>query len=212
MGICIYYSMPGDPLSEQDWTAMTSCLPEELLRKAERLRHQADRQAAVIGKWMLAKAMKDHGIPGGLERLRYTPQGRPYIGPGFDFNISHSGRAVVLACSRRSRVGVDLESVQPLELSLYRQHIPPKAWAEINASPDPSAEFYHYWTSREAILKAAGPGLNASPLSVETLSDGAVRFNQQRWYLRNVNLAPGYVCHLASSGEPAALEMFHLVG
>ena len=95
-----------------------------------------------------------------------TAQGKPYLPdyPQIHFNISHSGGILLAAISAIGAVGVDIEQAKP-----QRRDFPglvTKCFAKSeqnywNALPETekTAEFYRFWTRKEAFVKAVGRGL-----------------------------------------------------
>ncbi|MFQ3592685.1 MAG: 4'-phosphopantetheinyl transferase superfamily protein [Gemmataceae bacterium] len=73
------------------------------------------------------------------------------------FNLSHSGRGMVLAVSRTHEVGVDLEWLRPRES--YRELAARYFTSEEVARVTDLRSFYEIWTRKEAFLKALGLGL-----------------------------------------------------
>jgi 4'-phosphopantetheinyl transferase len=81
-----------------------------------------------------------------------------------EFNLSHTEGICVVALSRFSRVGCDVESLrQPdLEVDIARNFFTPEESAEILTHP-PAQQIERlltYWTLKEAYIKAEGQGLS----------------------------------------------------
>jgi 4'-phosphopantetheinyl transferase len=81
-----------------------------------------------------------------------------------EFNLSHTEGMCVVALSRSSRVGCDVESLnQPsLEVDIARNFFTPEESEEILLQP-PSQQVERlltYWTLKEAYIKAEGQGLS----------------------------------------------------
>lgn len=56
-----------------------------------------------------------------------------------------------------ARIGIDLEEIRPCSEALFRKIAAENEW-ELTVS-DSINSFFRYWTSKEAVLKAAGTGL-----------------------------------------------------
>jgi 4'-phosphopantetheinyl transferase len=85
--------------------------------------------------------------------------------PDADFSVSHSGRAVMVAVSHGSGLGVDVEAAPFRALrsdALLRRMCSPHEAARARAlAPDDRAEHLaHLWTAKEAAVKASGRGLS----------------------------------------------------
>jgi len=93
--------------------------------------------------------------------------GKPFlVSPGggdVQFNLSHSGNALVVAIARGQAVGVDIESgtrERPW-LALARRYFTPAEYAALASLPRsrlPSA-FLELWSCKEAVVKALGRGI-----------------------------------------------------
>ncbi len=97
--------------------------------------------------------------------------GKPYLPglPGQDvatslqFNLSHSGGALLVGISRGQALGVDLETPRRSRrvLELAQRYFAPTEAAALTALPDTRREraFLQLWSCKEAVLKALGQGL-----------------------------------------------------
>lgn len=161
------------------------------------------------------------GCTPGAVRLEVGPGGRPaLIGPGPSFNLSHSGRWLVLAVAlprggqAPAAVGVDVEQGPALgESSLLTRFGDDvqrvvftdveRAW--VGAAPDPGAAALRLWTRKEAALKAVGAGLRLSAQALEA-HGGALRWGpglralDGAWRLIERPLPEGGWCTIAARG------------
>lgn len=174
-------------------------LPQEFADRARRFRRWQDAQAALIGRLLLIDVIGkgDHSI---LGRLEYTYYGRPYIQGLPDFNISHSGKHVLLACDPFSRIGIDIEETRPINHEEFRSQMTDNEWTRISTSPDPLHAFYTYWTQKEAVIKAHGNGLSL-PLKSFELQDEQTRIGEEVFYVKKIDIAPGALCYIASDRQ-----------
>ena len=78
----------------------------------------------------------------GDRKICRSENGKPYCDDVF-FNISHSGKYVVLATAD-SEIGIDIEKIRDTEKRLF---------AEDFASKE---EFFEMWTKKESIIKYLG--------------------------------------------------------
>jgi 4'-phosphopantetheinyl transferase len=97
--------------------------------------------------------------------INKAAHGKPYLAdyPQLAFNLSHSDNVFVIALGWHCQLGVDVESVK------QRPNLPAlvkKCFAQEEADywqqlPDEqkTAEFYRFWTRKEAIVKATGFGI-----------------------------------------------------
>jgi 4'-phosphopantetheinyl transferase len=127
--------------------------------------------------------------------IRLTESGRPYVdtppgddgAPSHDFNVSHSGDAVVVAIGHGVRVGVDLEAIAPRPGArrLALRYFSPAECDHVGVDGEVDlARWYGVWTRREAYTKACGMGVAAIAHGL----DG----RGERWESADVAALPGY--------------------
>ncbi|WP_313135546.1 4'-phosphopantetheinyl transferase family protein [Paracoccus jeotgali] len=123
----------------------------------DRARYIAGRAALrrILGRY-LGRAPRDI-------RFRYGAFGRPLVA-GLSFNLSHTGdlAALVVAPVADLPLGIDIETVRPIEMAVAEAHFAAPEMATLRALPDAGqqAAFYRCWTRKEAYLKAIGTGLS----------------------------------------------------
>ena len=102
------------------------------------------------------------------------------------FNISHSGRYVVLSVSNEP-VGVDIELLQRGRRKIASKFFTLEENIQIDQSYDPDRTFTRLWTLKEAFLKCIGTsiGRNLRKTSIN-LNGGDIRVEQ------NINNYPYY--------------------
>jgi len=192
-------------------------LSEDERDHAARFRFEPDRRRYIAAHGMLRCIVACYVAerPDQL-RFRYQKYGRPaLVGQRdrcLDFNVSHSGKLVLLAVARARNVGVDVEQI--------RADIDADKIAERFFSPDevrmlrslPGDErpqaFFRCWTRKEAYVKACGEGLAIALDSFGvTLAPGDparfIRGVDPSWQLLGFAAACGYPAALAYNGGPA---------
>ena len=97
-------------------------------------------------------------------RIERDGYGKPrLVGARLEFNVSHSGGAVLMGVSREQPLGVDLELSQRSRpvLDLARRYFDPGEAAALTALPEAArqAAFVGLWSCKEAWLKARGRGI-----------------------------------------------------
>jgi 4'-phosphopantetheinyl transferase len=174
-------------------------LPQDFADRVRRFRRWQDAQAALLGRLLLIEVIGkgDRSI---LSRLEYTHYGRPYIQGLPDFNISHSGKHVLLACDPFSRIGIDIEETRPINHEDFRFQMTENEWIRIDTAPDRLAAFYTYWTQKEAVIKAHGNGLSL-PLKSFELQDDQTQIGEEVFYVKRIEIASDAVCYLASNRQ-----------
>lgn len=121
-------------------------------------------------------------------------------------SVSYCSRGLIVAASRSGPVGVDLESIVPLELDLYRNYCSEAEWQFISGAEDPLRAFYSTWTRKEAVLKACGTGLHNELHRLDTTGD-SLDWEGRSWLLQKVPLPDQLVAHVATSGPALHLRV-----
>lgn len=113
---------------------------------------------------VIDRSCPDCGRPHGRPRLpEHT--GAATLSP--QFSVSHGGDLLVLAFLERGRVGVDVEPDLPGEVvgvELLELALTTRERTHVTSVPTDQRRrlFLHYWTGKEAVLKAVGTGLDSS--------------------------------------------------
>ncbi len=199
--IDIRYTHFSSKLSDRHWVDCLYRLPEAIQQKITRYTRWQDRQAALFGKLLLLECLKEYDyLSDCLDDILFGRYGRPYLNRNVDFNIAHSGEYAICAITNAGRVGVDIEKIKTIDLSDFEQSMTAEQWKNIQAAANRHKTFYQYWTIKESALKADGRGLSF-PLSEISTNGGKAKLNGSFWYLREINIAPDYSCHLATNIE-----------
>jgi len=124
------------------------------------------------------------------DRLMFAvgEKGKPYLphAPEVKFNLSHSHERALIAVSRETEVGVDIEYKRTMVdyLAVAEHFFPPG-----EPAPRNETDFFRRWTRIEALLKARGVGLYGIG---EPADDG--------WTVEEVDAGPLYAGAVAWSG------------
>ncbi|MGD9918252.1 MAG: 4'-phosphopantetheinyl transferase superfamily protein [Paenirhodobacter sp.] len=162
-----------------------------------------------------------------VPRFARRRDGKPVLHPrtglaGIEFNLSHSGRRVAIALSRRIAVGVDIERVRPHAhmMQLAQRFFAPDEVAALEALSGEGRiqAFFRLWALKEAVIKMTGQGLaqrldsfSVLPLegaepgirgALDTISAGRIR-------LETSDLAGRY--HWAVSAAAGQVRLRHFV-
>jgi 4'-phosphopantetheinyl transferase len=147
---------------------LVSLLSAEERARLARFHLREDQQRFLVGRGLLRLLVGAHlNMPAERVEFDYGPFGKPFVVPGvgvpsLHFNVSHSGKLVLLAFSPVHEVGVDVEEVrrdqdwetiarQVFSCDEYRE------WILLNPEERLTA-FFRAWTRHEAGLKAMGLG------------------------------------------------------
>ena len=199
--ILVLYSHIGERLSSRAWDRYLLQMPESVRTKINRYGRWEDRQAGLFGKLLLAEGLVQCGYPPEyLQNLVWDASGRPFLGLGMDFNISHSDEYVVCALCPAGRVGIDIEAVRPIDIRDFKAQMTSDQWESMTVSENRLEKFFSLWTQKEAVIKADGRGLSI-PLDAIILEGEKAFLAGDIWGVKEVRIADGYCCHLATSGK-----------
>jgi len=124
-------------------------------KKRERL-HLSEQRGVegIFGEIILQVIAKSY--KGQTSRLCYGDHGKPYFEDfnDFQFNISHSGGLVAVACSAEE-IGVDIEILREVDLKISNRFFTVE---EKNFVKDRKS-FFYVWTRKEAYVKRDGRGM-----------------------------------------------------
>lgn len=149
-------------LQPGDYEKLYAMASQERRARADRYLKAEDRVRCVVAEALLWR------IPGfSPEKLTKTPKGKPCFGDGgaVHFNLSHSGRWVVLAWGD-SPVGIDVEEIRMNMDPIARQCFHQQEQEAVFSAPEQerSRAFFRIWTMKESYLKYLGTGIDR-PLS-----------------------------------------------
>lgn len=97
----------------------------------------------------------------------YGPHGKPALRhnpANLHFNLSHSGNLALISVTQAGALGVDIEKIDDRRAKpeIARRFFAPQEIAQLEALPGDAYTnaFFHCWTRKEAVLKAAGIGIS----------------------------------------------------
>jgi 4'-phosphopantetheinyl transferase len=169
-------------------------LSEDEQLRANRFRFEADRIRWTRARSALRQVLATYtGNPSNEIGFSRGEHGKPELFPasGIQFNLSHAGDFAMIAVSRSTPVGVDIERIRPeIDIAALLRRLGE------TGLPVTEAELYRRWTAREARSKAAGTGLMTQPPASVTATD--------------VEAPPGYVASVAVSGSPDIIVNYRI--
>jgi len=144
-----------------------SVLTFEEQQKASSIGAPDVRDRFVAGRQVIRQTLAPWlGIDPAAIGLGVGESGKPFVkqDPSLHFSISHSGE-MLLAAFSRAEIGLDLERQRDVEReALARRFFSPAEAHYLAASTDlekGKEQFFRFWTSREAAIKADGRGMGA---------------------------------------------------
>lgn len=176
--------------------------PNEMIEKANRYRQEADAYRYVLGRRLLQKGIQEIGYSGNvLEQITYSDLGKPLLDDVW-FSISHSEDWILCVISTEGPIGIDVEAIRPMDKpSQLRSWFSDDEWAQIQRAPDPLRALYHWWTKKEALLKAVGCGLSGLE-SIQFIGENQVRMKGEEkiWTVKDLGFSNeeqivGHICY-----------------
>jgi len=155
-------------LDDAAYTALYEQASQERKSRADRYRRREDALRCVTADALLRYAL--HGMDC---TVTHTAQGKPRITgkPDFHYNLSHSGRWVVIAYGG-SEVGVDVEQIRTdtdMETIAEAFFSPEERNYVREDSVQSRRRFFEVWTAKESYIKFLGTGLKKDLTSFSVL-------------------------------------------
>jgi len=196
------YALPIDrSLSEDDFESLLALCGEEKTAAIRRFVRRDDRLRGLWSSLLIRSLIcRDLGIPNHELRFGREEWGKPFLlnRPAYQFNAAHAGDWAIAITDCRP-VGVDIEEIRPLDLTIAHSHFSPAEAAALDAQPaaEKQGYFFSLWVLKESFLKATGEGLHRELSSFTvTPSTQGVRLDQPPGedprYLREYDVAAGY--------------------
>lgn len=164
-------------LALQGQSSLRGYLSESEITRAEKFHFEKDRLSYETSRGRLRLLLGNYlDAPPEKIKISTTEFGKPYIselpgGKKLCFNLSHSGGVAVYAFSLNLPVGVDVETLRPIpDLDQLAARFFAEGERKFLQTIEPQSRlkpFLHYWTRKEAYLKAIGLGLSISPEEVD---------------------------------------------
>ncbi len=197
--------------------SLRTLLTVEERRRADRFVSPLDQRRFAVGRGLLRRILGRYldRDPATL-RFEHNTHGKPGLaGTSLRFNLSHSGRLMLLALTLDRDLGVDIEQIRPDfgGEAIARRFFAPIEVDSLLGLPlsDRTLAFFQGWTRKEAYIKAQGKGL-AMPLdefAVEIRPEHPARLvathpdpdEAGRWTLVELAAPPTYVAALCVRGH-----------
>lgn len=187
-------------LNDADYEKLYCEATEERKNRADRYLRREDALRCVM-----ADALLRHALGTDCYRTVQTADGKPCISdrPDFHYNLSHSGRWVILAFGDRA-VGVDVEQIREETdiQAIAGRFFSAEEQQYVRGNPDQSrSRFFEVWTAKESFVKYLGKGLQKDLPTFSVFSpELGVRFYEKE-------LEGGYWMHLCTEGDDGVLEL-----
>lgn len=184
----------------------TAFFPSEMKEKIRNLHFEEDQKRSIGVRRLLLKAMQDKGFKHfSFSEIQYQSSGKPFVNSGLYFNMSHNGR--FLACGvGEVELGLDVEEMKEIDWEIFRSYFSSTEWDLIQKAERPLAQFYQYWTVKEAILKLIGTGL-PDDLDAFHISLPNVQYRKQDFQVQTTEIN-GF-CLAVATHKPEAIRYIH---
>jgi 4'-phosphopantetheinyl transferase len=142
-------------------------LPSSVLEKVNSFKYPADQQRSLMADLMVRLYYHQKlGLALNDIEYEYGVHEKPVLkGYGSEyFNISHSGRHVVVAISDQN-VGIDVEAIKKDRRKIAQRFFTESEVEDMNSMGGDGEQiryFYQLWTLKESYMKAIGDGMTMS--------------------------------------------------
>lgn len=194
---------------------LESTLSAEERYRARRFHFDRHRQEYTVGRGLL-RLLLGRYLATDPCRLNfvYNAHGKPSLAEsGIFFNVSHSGNRLLCGFTTCRPIGVDIEEVRAgvSTREIAEQNFAPREVEVLRQYPDEAvANFFTYWTCKEAVLKGMGMGISRglreidlSPMARESSRSFLLSLDRKpasSWSIVRFNHIPGYASAVALSG------------
>lgn len=166
------------PLDDKSVLSQTAVLSKDEVDRSDRFVFTRDKERYLAGRILLRTALATYiGLAPDKIAIKYGNSGKPFIDAKVQFNCSHSQEIFVIAVSDHKGIGIDIESIRPLDdiEGLMRQVFSEKEKEFIRTQSQSMQKqvFFQLWTRKEAVLKALGKGIDSSITQFSVFSSAA---------------------------------------
>lgn len=205
MTIFIYYTFFSKPIPEEKCDSILKLLCEADRNKHDRYKRWEDKTAFLIGRLNLIKGCKDLGFEFDLRSMNVPNFTKPSAS-GLFFNISHTENIALVAISKDTDIGIDIEKVSEINLNDFKSIFTEIEFNAILKDSKPQEKFYEMWTSKEAIIKGDGRGLSLDLRKLE-IKDNRCDIGNETWFLFSIEISHGYKCFLAAKQKENEIKL-----
>ena len=174
-------------------------LPESIALEIDRYKFNDDKKYRLISRLLIQKYVLETSSVWDWEDWRRTENHKPFFENGPFFNISHSGKIVIVGFSTVFELGVDIEEMKDndaksLSSSFHKDEVFFLEKNEFNQE-----HFYSIWTRKEALLKAIGIGFLEGLNQISVLED--IVHYKNDWFITEIDLVKNYRCSICTAQQ-----------
>lgn len=197
-----------DDFPDEDINSVLSFLPAEIADKINRYKFVDDKKSRLIARLMLQKYVLKTTGNWSWDLLKTNINHKPFIENGPHFNITHSGKLVVVAFSYTSEIGIDIEKIQNIDVCGIANNFHEHEITHLKNNKYDLNLFYNIWTKKEALLKANGIGIVNGLNKVSVLEHKV--FCTKQWYVQNLSIHSDYKCAICTDYEASSITIKHI--
>jgi|GEM_PF-3997675 len=179
------------------------CLPLSFTEEINAYRLFEDRKRKLIARILVKGYFTEDNKGWSWDNWKKDRNGKPFMEGNSFFNISHSGKFVVVAFSSDSSLGVDIEEIKDIEVEPLAKMLHTDEYQYLKSIDFNQSVFYSLWTKKEAFLKALGVGFSKGINQVSTL-ENRIYFDESEWHFHEITIwanYTGYICMNAPINE-----------
>lgn len=188
-----------DDFPENQMAQTISRLPANVRPEVTRYFATDDQKSRLLARLLVQSYVANRTLSDDWHRWKYAEHKKPYLDNNVHFNVSHSGKMVVVCFSDKGEVGVDIEQIKPIDTENMSAHFHKEEVEWLKKQNFELSPFYRLWTRKEALLKAKGGGILNGLNQQSTLSNRII--DDGEWYLKEIDIFDGYKCCICSTVE-----------
>ena len=135
-------------IEKETFETMVKLLPQSRKEKYNSVKWEKQKLTTIYGYYIVKYLLNLKGCPD----FQYTEKGKPFIDNQQYFNISHSGKYIVVATSNKP-IGVDIEKPIKYRESLARYVSSKNQFNNMQKSSDKSYYLTKLWVTKESYIK-----------------------------------------------------------
>ena len=174
-------------------------LPDYIALEIDRYKFNDDKKCRLISRLLIQKFVLETTSVWDWENWKRTEMNKPYIKNGPFFNISHSGKIVVVVFSIKSPIGIDVQEMNDIDIRELASFFHESELLFLEKNKFEIDQFYKIWTRKEAFLKAIGIGFLEGLDNFNVLTD-SINHNMS-WYWDEFQLVENYKFCICSANQ-----------
>lgn len=170
--------------------------PQGCFTKAKKFHLTIDGNRHITGRLLISKMIDNENIQHNLSNLKKGRHNKPYLkGSEISFNISHSGKHVVLCYHFNYKTGIDIEVVDSNSILISDTIFSSRELKLLKEHPN---IFFDLWTKKEAFLKAIGIGLKSNLFEIDVSNDYII-WKNEKFTFEKIQIDNEHICYLCTN-------------